>query len=243
MHTHQKLLSLLAATLLSGATLVAHSTEILRTLWHGQWVEYVEQGDFAVTVSNSLSGSCSVFSNALALDILPAGRSVGLALIEYYSAALDYYFLTGRAGDINALDTRPDLFVRTGQSIKLYAAPNADTLPLERHIFDKIARGGSRASHFFTALPLEQVLLTSFNPTNAILAAKPVLEGIEGHAIPVGACGSCPSGSTPIYRAFKGAPRYVDDGNHRFSTSFAQHQDMVTRLGWSDEGVVFCGLQ
>jgi hypothetical protein len=204
---------------------------------------FATAGRGIVSVSNTLSGSCSVFSNSLAIDVLPAGRSVGLALIEYYSAALDYYFLTGRAGDIAALDARPDLFLRTGQKIKLYGVPNVDTLPLERHIFDKVARGGTRASHFFTASPADQVLLTSINPSNANLAAKPVLEGVEGYAIPNRSDGTCPVGTTPIYRAFKGAPRYVDDGNHRFSASVTQHQDMVNRLGWSDEGVVFCGVQ
>jgi len=54
--------------------------------------------------------------------------------------------------------------------------------------------------------------------------------------------GACPAGTTPVYRTFKGPPRYVDDGNHRFSTNLAQHQDMVNRLGWIDEGIVFCGL-
>jgi hypothetical protein len=71
----------------------------------------------------------------------------------------------------------------------------------------------------------------------------PYLEGIEGYAVPKSATGTCPAGTIPIYRAFKGPPRYADDGNHRFSVSLAQHQDMVTRLGWADEGVVFCGLQ
>lgn len=125
----------------------------------------------------------------------------------------------------------------------MYRASNVDTLPLERHFFAKIARAGARGSHFFTVQPEEQILLAGLNPTNAALDAKPLLEGVEGYAIAKTAAGVCPSATLPIYRAFKGAPRYVDDGNHRFSTSLAQHQDMVNRLGWTDEGIVFCGLQ
>ena len=204
---------------------------------------FASAGRGAVYVSNSLSGSCAAFSNSLALDVLPAGRNVALALVEYYIASLDYYFLTGRASDITALDALTTVFARTGQQIRMYAAPNVDTLPLERHYFDKVARAGTRGSHFFTALPSDQVLLTSLNPGNQQLVAKPFLEGVEGYAIPKSAAGTCPSGTRPIYRAFKGPPRYVDDGNHRFSTSLAQHQDMVNRLGWTDEGVVFCGVQ
>ena len=204
--------------------------------------QFPNTGRLAAFVTNGLSGACSVASNALGVDVLPTGIAVGITLVEYYISSLDYYFLTGRVGDKTALDALPNVFARTGQQIKMYAAPNVDTLPLERHYFDKVARGGSRGSHFFTALPSDQILMTSLNPTNAPLPAKPFLEGIEGYAIPKTAAGSCPTGSTPIYRAFKGAPRYVDDGNHRFSASLAQHEDMVNRLGWTDDGVVFCGL-
>ena len=63
---------------------------------------------------------------------------------------------------------------------------------------------------------------------------KPFLEGLRLRRA-ADATSKCPAGTAPIYRAFKGPPRRVDDGNHRFSTSLAQHQDMVTRLGWADD--------
>ena len=125
----------------------------------------------------------------------------------------------------------------------MFAKPNLSTQPLERHFFANVARGGSRGSHFFTSSATEQVLLAGLNATNQPLDAKPYLEGVEGYAVPKLASGQCPPGTAPIYRAFKGSPRYVDDGNHRFSVSLTQHQDMVARLGWTDEGVVFCGVQ
>ena len=34
----------------------AYATEIFRTLWHGQWVAYVEQGDYAVTEGDIIIG-------------------------------------------------------------------------------------------------------------------------------------------------------------------------------------------
>ena len=125
----------------------------------------------------------------------------------------------------------------------MFRAANIDTLPLERHFFAKVAKAGTRGSHFFTVESSDQIALTGLNPTNAPLDAKPFLEGVEGYAVPKTAAGVCPSETVPIYRAFKGPPLYMDDGNHRFSTSLALHQDMVSRLGWTDEGVVFCGLQ
>lgn len=199
-------------------------------------------GRLPVFVFNRLSVSCPVNSNALALDVLPAGQKVATSLVEYYHAGLDYYFLTGRDSDKALLDGVA-AFARTGKEIKVFAKPNLDTQPLERHFFANVARGGSRGSHFFTSSPADQVLLAGLNTTNQPLDAKPFLEGVEGYAVPKLASGQCPAGTAPIYRAFKGVPRYVDDGNHRFSTSLAQHQDMVTRLGWTDEGVVFCGVQ
>ena len=205
--------------------------------------QFSQSGLQTVYVTQQLTSSCAVSSNSLGLEILPVGTNASVTLVEYYISSLDYYFLTGRAADKAALDALPNVFARTGQQIRMYAAPNVDTLPLERHYFDKVARSGSRGSHFFTASPSDQVLLTSLNPSNQQLVAKPYLEGIEGYAIPKTSAATCPAGTLPIYRAFKGAPRYVDDGNHRFSTSLAQHQDMVNRLGWTDEGVVFCGVQ
>ncbi len=202
--------------------------------------QFAESGQETVYALNQLSASCSVSSSAKAIELLPVGNKVGVTLTEYYHAGLDYYFLTGRDTDKAALDTVP-AFARTGQEIKMYRQANIDTRPLERHFFARIAKAGARGSHFFTVQPEEQVLLAGLNPTNAALDAKPVLEGVEGYAIPKSVVGACPSDTVPVYRAFKGAPRFVDDGNHRFSTNLAQHQDMVNRLGWTDEGIVFCG--
>ncbi len=196
----------------------------------------------SIVVTNKLGNACTVESNPLAIDVLASGRTASVALVEYYNASLDYYFLTGRSGDKAALDNVPTVWTRTGNEIKIYASPNVATQPLERHYFDKIAKSASRGSHFFTSVPSDQTLMARLNPTNLPLAAKPLLEGVEGYAVPA-INGSCPAGTIPVYRAFKGEPRYVDDGNHRFSKTLAQHQDMVTRLGWTDNGVVFCGLQ
>ena len=204
--------------------------------------QFAESGQQTAYVYNPLSASCAVSSTAKAIELLPLGNKVGTTLTEYYHAGLDYYFLTGRDSDKAALDTVA-AFARTGKEIKMYRTANVDTLPLERHFFAKVARGGSRGSHFFTVQPDDQIALASLNPTNVALDAKPLLEGVEGYAIPKSAAGVCPTDTLPIYRAFKGPPRFVDDGNHRFSVSLAQHQDMVNRLGWTDEGVAFCGLQ
>ena len=38
---------------------VAHAAEVFRTLWHGQWVDYVEQGDMAVTDGDIIMGTAA----------------------------------------------------------------------------------------------------------------------------------------------------------------------------------------
>ena len=199
-------------------------------------------GRLPVYVYNPLAVGCPVNSNSVALDVLPTGQKLARVLTEYYHAGLDYYFLTGRDGDKAALDQVP-AWARTGKEVKVFATPNLRTAPLERHYFAEVARGGSRGSHFFTAQPADQLILSGLNPANQPQPVKPFLEGVEGYTVLPDGSSKCPSGTAPIYRAFKGPPRYVDDGNHRFSTSLAQHQDMVTRLGWADEGVAFCAVE
>jgi hypothetical protein len=198
-------------------------------------------GRVPMFVANGLSANCFATTNATAIDVLPPGRNTSVVLTEYYNPSFDYYFLTGRALDKQLLDGIAE-WRRTGEEMKLYAIPVESTFALERFFFANAAKNGARGSHFFTSIAAEQRLLAELNPTNLPERAKPFLEGIEGYAIEKKSDGSCPERSIAVYRAFKGAPRYVDDGNHRFSTSLAQHRDMVDRLGWMDEGVVFCAL-
>jgi hypothetical protein len=202
----------------------------------------LSSGRLPIYVGNELSLSCNAFSSSLALDVLPVGSRATITMVEYYNAALDYYFLTGRTTDQALLDGIA-AWRRTGAQIKLLARSAANAAPLERFFFANVARGGSRGSHFFSSLTGDRVVLASLNPTNADVERKPFLEGIEGYTIPKLSSGDCPALTQPVYRAFKGEPRFVDDGNHRFSTSLSQHRDMVDRLGWVDEGIVFCAVQ
>ena len=194
----------------------------------------------AMYVRNALSVGCNVSSDAVAIDVLPPSNRVGRALTEFYNSSFDYYFLTGRETDKAALDAAASAgWSRTSSEIKVFAIPTVDNVPLERHFFAEVAQAGTRGSHFFTASPSDARLLTGLNPTNQSLKAKPFLEGVEGYVIPQ-ANGACPDSSTPIYRLFKAAPRFIDQANHRFATTQAIRQQMIA-LGWLDEGVVFCG--
>ncbi len=204
--------------------------------------QFPTAGTKEVYVQNTLRVRCNVDSESIALEVLPPSNRVGRVLTEYYNSQFDYYFMTGRDGDKAALDGAAALgWGRTGSEIKVFAVPTEDTQPLERHFFAEGARGGTRGSHFFTGLGSEAVLLTGLNPTNLPLKGKPFLEGVEGYVI-LPKNGTCTDSTVPIYRLFKGAPRFIDDGNHRFATTQAIRQQMIN-LGWTDEGVVFCGTQ
>ncbi|MCX8099440.1 MAG: M12 family metallopeptidase [Casimicrobiaceae bacterium] len=223
------------------------------TLWPARYVdthtleldlprEALAPGLWALAVENELAPNCWASSASVLLEVLPRGERAVVPLTEYYHAGFDYYFMTARDSDKRLLDGHPE-WRRTGQEIRLAARWFDSTQrPLERFYFDRVARRGTRGSHFFTLISSEQRALAELNPGNVHVPAKPVLEGIEGYAFPVRSDGTCPPQTIPVYRAFKGPPRYVDDGNHRFSTSLAQHRDMVERLGWTDEGVRFCAL-
>ena len=48
--------SMTAASMLLVSTIVAAETERFRTLWRGQWVDYIEDGEFAVTEGDIIIG-------------------------------------------------------------------------------------------------------------------------------------------------------------------------------------------
>ena len=50
------LAGLCCVTLLSLVAPSAAAVEVFRTLWHGQWVDYVEQGDVAITDGDIIMG-------------------------------------------------------------------------------------------------------------------------------------------------------------------------------------------
>ena len=170
-----------------------------------------------------------------------ANTSPTTPMIEYYYAALDYYFITSRATDISALDTVSG-WSRTGQSFKVYTTQQSGSLGLNRYFFDQIAVNNTRGSHFYTVVQTEKDALASLNPANAQTPRLPYNEGIDSYAFPPlveGVGGSCSAGQVPVFRVFRGSLRFPDDGNHRFTTDSAIYNSFVG-LGWDGEGVKFC---
>jgi hypothetical protein len=205
---------------------------------------------FRPTVAGVRSGTLSIASNASAsasvvslagTGTVPATVAATTLMIEYYLASLDYYFITSHLDEITALD-KIATWQRTGKSFKVYVAQQPNTQGINRYFFDQIAVNRSRGSHFYTLVQAEKDALLAINPINSNVPRLPYDEGVDSYAFaPVveGVGGSCAPGQVPVYRIFRGAPRFPDNGNHRFTIDTAVYNSFIA-LGWDGEGVKFC---
>ena len=159
---------------------------------------------------------------------------------EYYFAPLDYYFLTGRQSDFVVLDAAAG-WSRTGSEFitPTLSAGSTESVGVKRFYFDKIARNQQRGSHFYTLKADDVAALRALNPSNLVVAGKPVDEGDGFRAFAPLADGSCQKGALPVYRLFRGTARFPDDPNHRFVSTTSLYNDFVAK-GWTGEGVAFC---
>lgn len=163
------------------------------------------------------------------------------AMVEYYYAPLDYYFMTSRDSEKTLLDTISG-WSRTGASFPVYTVLPAGGHSLTRFYFDRVARGNTRGSHFYAVLDSDVAALNNLNPTQSTAPGLPQNEGIDSYVlVPLvsGVGGSCASGLLPVYRLFRGNVRFPDDPNHRYTTAVATYNAFVA-LGWDGEGVSFC---
>lgn len=185
--------------------------------------------------SNQVRQYISTVASALGVTTLTR------TMTEYLYAPLSYYFITSRDNEKQILDSAGG-WSRTGNSFSVLANDDPGSKGITRYYFDKVALGGSRGSHFYTLVATEKNALQALNPTNAQLPGKPYDEGIDSFAfLPAveGVGGSCAAGLQPLYRAFRGAVRFPDDANHRFTTDIALYNSLVG-LGWDGEGVKAC---
>ena len=165
----------------------------------------------------------------------PPAASITAAVVEFYNASFDHYFISSLQIEISALDT--GLFpgwARTGQTFGAYATPVSGTNPVCRFYLPP-AYGDS---HFYSASPAECA---------AVLAKYPffVYESAAVFYIllPDQVTGQCPSGTLPVYRVWD----QRIDTNHRYTTDRATRDQMVA-AGWIAEGygndaVIMCALQ
>ncbi len=164
-----------------------------------------------------------------------------ITVVEFYNAALDHYFMSPLAPDIDALDSgRTKGWTRTGLNFKGFpsqASGGADVNPVCRFYIPP--QHGS--SHFFSASPSEcndALIATATNPSfSGYIYETPAAFYI---ALPDTTTGACPAGTVPVYRLWN--QRF--DSNHRFTTDAAVKAQMVAKgyvaEGYGPEKVAMC---
>ena len=240
----------ISSTIVSGSDFSLASTTCNASVTLLPGASCIAAARFAPTATGARSGTLTIAHNAspasTAISLSGIGRAAAVQpvkrdMIEYRYAPLDYYFITSRDADKSALDSASG-WARTGSSFLVYVAQQSGTRGVTRFYFDRVARAGARGSHFYTLLDSDLVALANQNPAQSTAPGFAQNEGIDSYAfLPIvgGVGGFCDSSLLPVYRLFRGAARFPDDPNHRFTTSVASYNDAVAQ-GWTGEGVNFC---
>lgn len=185
---------------------------------------------------------------------IPPTTGAQASMVEFYNPQLDFYFMTSREDEKSILDTFADsrgnpTWYRSGYWFKTDPFSTSNTSSISRYFVAGAAKGGSRGSHFYTALNSDRAAIAASGLERFTLNCAGIPNGTfcnEGTdsfvAIPsgTGASASCLSTQQPIYRVFRAPPRYVDDGNHRYLNNRAMYDYMVNDQGWSGESINFC---
>jgi hypothetical protein len=151
------------------------------------------------------------------------GAAATVAVVEFYNAARDHYFMSSSAAEIADLDSGVHTgWGRTGLSFKAYAGSAASTSPVCRFYLPP-AYGDS---HFYSASPAECSQVAAKYP--GFVYETPATFYI---GLPNKTTGACTAGWTAVYRVWDNRV----DTNHRYTTSATVRQQMLAQ-GWIGEG-------
>ena len=147
---------------------------------------------------------------------------VKISVVEYYNATLDHYFVTHLTAEQANLDAglTPTRWTRTGKTFNAYESNSAGTSPVCRIYIPPLLGD----SHFFGRDTAECETTAVKNPSFVVEAS------VFFHTV-LPAAGTCPAGTTPVYRVFSNRA----DANHRYMTDAAIRTLMVSR-GWPRRG-------
>jgi hypothetical protein len=161
-----------------------------------------------------------------------SGATASLSIVEFYNTNLDHYFITADANEAVGIDggSAGPGWVRTGNSFK-----SGGSTPVCRFYGSQVPGPNS---HFYTLAGVECDGLKQLQAITPASQKRWNFESLDFISTPP-TNGTCPTGTTPVYRAYNNGFARGVDSNHRFSSSAAAIQDVVTR-GWINEGVVMC---
>ena len=164
---------------------------------------------------------CAVTTPALATTV-----------VEFYNTNLDNYFITADAGEAVAIDNGSAGlgWSRTGNSF------NSGGTTSVCRFYGSQSPGPN--SHFYTLAGSECDGLKQLQASTPATQKRWNFESLDFVSTPA-SNGTCPSGTTPVYRAYNNGFSRGVDSNHRITSSQTAIQEVVSR-GWSNEGVVMC---
>jgi streptogramin lyase len=156
------------------------------------------------------------------------------AVIEYYNAALDHYFMSALPADIAALDSGTLAgWARTGLTFNAYLEPAAGASPVCRFYLPP----QSGDSHFYSASPAECADVRARFPSFVYEAAD-----VMYIALPDLVTGECPPGTQKVYRFWNNRA----DSNHRYTTDPAVKAAMLDKgyvaEGYGPDAVIMCAV-
>jgi hypothetical protein len=155
-------------------------------------------------------------------------------VIEFYNAAMDHYFMSSLAPDIDALDSGhfPG-WTRTGHTFKAYPQPAAGASPVCRFYMPP-----PQDSHFYSASAAECALVAATYPTFELEAPN-----VFYIALPDTTTGACPSGTVAVFRLYNNRA----DANHRYTTDPQIKAQMISQgyiaEGYGTSATIMCAPQ
>ena len=156
-------------------------------------------------------------------------------IVEFYNTELDHFFITANAGEAAAIDngSAGPGWERTG--LRFMAGGSTAVC----RFYGSLSPGPN--SHFYTVDPAECSFLRQLQASTPATQKRWNFESLDFVSTP-SANGTCPAGTTPVYRAYNNGFARGVDSNHRITTVPAALPELVKR-GWNDEGVVMCAPQ
>ena len=161
-----------------------------------------------------------------------SGALASVPVVEFYNTDLDNYFITADANEAAGIDggSAGPGWIRTGGSFK-----SGGSTPVCRFYGSQVPGPNS---HFYTLTSPECDGLKQLQAITPATQKRWNFESLDFISSPP-TDGTCPAGTTPVYRAYNNGFARGIDSNHRLSSAAVAIQDVVSR-GWIDEGVVMC---
>jgi len=180
-----------------------------------------------------------VTNSAQRADLISYLRSIGPettavlpAVVEFYNAPLDNFFITADPVEAAAVDSGAagPGWSRTGNLF------NSGGPIAVCRFYGSISPGPN--SHFYTASASECAGLIALQATTPASTPRWNFESND-FLTNVPANGVCPAQTVPVFRAYNNGWSRRIDSNHRITSNQASITELVPR-GWVDEGVVMC---